>query len=898
MAAVPKFGSFKPKPSSATVKETDPIPDRDGRRKRERRHHHHRANEKRSGSRDERLLHHAEDENARHRHPSEHQHHRSFNRRGKDDEHQKVIANEQSQKSDLFFVDRRGDRKNVEYGSLHRYSIPTYHPIGYGRLIGAPSSVKINRDESDEKSVVLSAVDRGAHHKTKRLLSGIISRQPERRLRAITLSDPADGVLDMQSDFVSLRPNLKRKRGSKSPGQEDTVNYRSIEGKAKPSDRPADEDLEYASDSDIDTEASQLEVQVRQENAALARWTKDRPTDVEAWLALIEHQLKVVHPGADTTTLTGNEKRTLADIRLAIYEKALKQITKGKPGHERLVLGMMEEGSLIWENSKLEAKWAEALEDSSASIVLWTKYLDFVQTSHINFRYEKCKDTYVQCLKVLNRARSVASSANNGIGLAQISVFLRFTTFIQDSGYDELAYALWQLLLEYHFFKPPDPPNAETKMDALEDLWDSDVPRIGEEGAQGWSQYARNGDRNVRAAASHILQPLDKDRLFLSFAEQELGLMLRLHLPATADDDSAMPDPFRHVMFSDVRGVIEAMSDDLSNSSLIDAFLVFMHLPPCLDDNGESKTQDWQADQFLHTVSVGSDLDGPVETNGSDIVINEWHTASSLFRSAFRAFSNRITALGDAGKDFVAFVDRVLGMLVVARSQDDSLVEYFIAYRAQLSGRAAALKMAKRLLKARPSSLRLQNVYALVKGRCSETEIGTEARKANGVWVDRVRASTRKDPSGHTRTTVNGWFSIITEEIDRFTQRKPGYNENTVRSTFTRALLDPASPVMHSIKLWTMWFRFEHPELQSPRGLTDAQKQQALMRAKRVFLDGLRYLPWSKAWVIMGLHAFARDGGMSQRELRQVYDVLAERELRVRVGLDETEDVFARMDGG
>ena len=104
--------------------------------------------------------------------------------------------------------------------------------------------------------------------------------------------------------------------------------------------------------------------------------------------------------------------------------------------------------------------------------------------------------------------------------------------------------------------------------------------------------------------------------------------------------------------------------------------------------------------------------------------------------------------------------------------------------------------------------------------------------------------------------------------------------------------------------IWTVKERFWITGLMFPvaastalldsRGTTSIK--QALQRARQVFLDGLRSLPWCKPWVIMGLHAFARDGGLSPKELRQVYDVLGERELRVRVGLEEMADATAKID--
>lgn len=62
-------------------------------------------------------------------------------------------------------------------------------------------------------------------------------------------------------------------------------------------------------------------------------------------------------------------------------------------------------------------------------------------------------------------------------------------------------------------------------------------------------------------------------------------------------------------------------------------------------------------------------------------------------------------------------------------------------------------------------------------------------------------------------------------------------------------------------------------------------------------MDGLRYLPWSKAWLLMGLRIFADEREMNFPELRQVYDLLLERELRIRMNADAVEAAIAELEG-
>ena len=51
---------------------------------------------------------------------------------------------------------------------------------------------------------------------------------------------------------------------------------------------------------------------------------------------------------------------------------------------------------------------------------------------------------------------------------------------------------------------------------------------------------------------------------------------------------------------------------------------------------------------------------------------------------------------------------------------------------------------------------------------------------------------------------------------------------------------------------------------------------------KQVFYDGLRCLPWYKPWIIIGLQYLSQYAGVKREEMQQIYDVLSERELRIR----------------
>lgn len=149
-------------------------------------------------------------------------------------------------------------------------------------------------------------------------------------------------------------------------------------------------------------------------------------------------------------------------------------------------------------------------------------------------------------------------------------------------------------------------------------------------------------------------------------------------------------------------------------------------------------------------------------------------------------------------------------------------------------------------------------------------------------------------------TNTAAWTVAIGHEIERY-RAQTGSTAENVRAMFQRALLGVGSPVAHAPGLWTMWYTFEKmvlEELLKQRdlfgGAKHARKEvvKQAARIRQVFLDGLRYLPWLKEWVLLGLRTFdrGRDDELSWsiQDLRGLYNVLHERELRVRTaGLEE-----------
>lgn len=1041
-SAVPRFGSFKPK---TTPK---PTPQEDDTQRHSQYEEHHRK--------------HRHDER-RHRHARRHSRDRSHHNVSHRERSHKnraetpivAIAKDEFEESDLFIVDRRGDAKNVEYGSLHRYSIPSYRRIGHGKVLGLAASAKIDRDESTDREIRLNTID---HRQRKpRLLTAKHIRGNQSKLRFVRInSDINDST---ESDYIDLRSSRKRKLGSQSPQDPTTaVDYRSIEGKAKAPAPPHDEDLEPASNSE--DEDVDLELQSRQQNAALSRKARAKPTHLEPWLALAEHQAKLVRPGVEVGRLTSSERRTLSDLRLAILNEASVHIAKDHLDRERLLRAMIMEGSIIWDGTKRASRWRDALTECPNSILLWTDYLNYIQDSHIGFKFDACKETFIQCLRILDTARrQVDSRDSTTIVSIQIYVLLRFTIFVRDAGYEELSIGLWQAMLEYHIRTPTrlQESSHSDRLAAFEEFWESETPRIGERDAKGWIYYDETQETATRRPSGLPRKSLTRSRLFPSFAEAESALQVFV-LPASTDDDDATSDPFRCIMFSDISEILELLGDELPMRTLTDALLCFLGLPGVASGDRDSSILAWVQDPHLVS-DWGSDVAaGKVLHPQAAGIQSRRETTFGIFDEAFSEFAHRFRSnIGD-DDELLSFVDRLLEAIVHANPQDADVAEYYLVYKLKKSPSDAG-KAAKRLLKQRPSSLRLYNAYALIEAKrgnlgkalsvwttalsadlgshvpedeillwhsrmlvqcqsdenatalkdmssivrssaghmaISGEEAGSQVRRLKArrlleerldhavlsrssscsalivdclAWMEylanendinialqiyhaqtsRVKRSglpialelieqykarllkmhiTRQRPfkpavvrheleealrlfpsnsvllelhaaivaqdrlrtfiqsqtlTQPAQTSIVQWSFVIAGELRRSRIESFGSTANTVRATFSRALLGVDSMVKHSPLLWMMWLRFEHGQVSRLEG---AKKYEAAQRTKQVFMDGLRSLPWVKQWVIMGMNLLS-DGTLSQGELRQSYEVLVERGLRLRVDIED-----------
>ena len=683
-----------------------------------------------------------------------------------------------------FVVDRVGDPNNLIFGALPGYATASYFRFGSGKVVGSSVSQRIDRALSTDKRLVLSDGTDGLQKKRDKYAHWMLDADLAGEIM-LKVRDGHGPAIDPAADYVSLEAARRAKRRRGDDGlpmdfalfsAEDDTHYKSVESMAKSKEEPPDQDLKYSSDtpSSQDIGASRLlilETSAQQTQAQLSRRLDAEPSNFEAWIDLIHHQDNMLWLGQNhyRTTLTNAERCSNATRKYSMFVKALEQV-KDLEGREALSLGMVQEASRIWGIDRTTTCWKSVLQQHPQSMQLWTKYLDFMQTSFISFTFEEVKGVYLDCLNLTNEARTGAVTSRdepNKLFDIQIFVVLRMTLFMRESGFAEHATAAWQALIEFVFFKPivlqasdcdKDGPSHEAAASMFEVFWDSEVPRIGEEGAEGWASFYEKRGKPPQPrteAADHLHDSKDHWKSWLASERRHILLSRN---PARTVDDIKENDPYRVVLFSDIRPFLIDPPSNAGQRLVLDAFIAFCYLPSFVAEGSDSRSRVWRRDCFLHNDALR--LNGKLQElwklhsplprqHGSsekqrsigrdDVqlrsaspnpfqfpVVDYQVSSDSLFAgkwwfSAFDTWQEQCS--GGCGPVEVAWVLRSLKALISVGAGDEDVALYVLGLELRNSPETVR-KTAKNLLRKRPSSIPLYNAYALIEYRLADSKKG------------------------------------------------------------------------------------------------------------------------------------------------------------------------------
>lgn len=595
--------------------------------------------------------------------------------------------------SKTYFSDRRGDADVLKYGALNRYDVPAYRRYGYGYVLGLGTSQKIDRERSSDTKVYLTPARRP---RQERLLTDKrIAREGSRMLRFIKpIHDSSHAVDD---DFIAIGTRNAKVEDSNDEDEEALdASYRSMDAKPKP-EQPLDPDTQY----DSGTEVIGARSEVTKKNSELVRKTRESPTDVHAWLNFIDHQELMITLDGPAAELSDATRLQLADVRIPIYEEALKKVGSDPTSHLELYKGLFKEARKSWNETKLAAKHKEVLAKYPTSTDLWFMYLDFAQSSLAQFKYEACRTAFIQCLEAFH-------VSENAVPVETVlHVLIRLTSMVHGAGYQELSLAIWQTILERHLSR-----SRFDTAQSFEEFWESEGPRIGEEGSAGWKNAASD---EVLMPNTKPLQPrAPPDSTFEDFAKREVDAMTKLRYPGRSSDDVGEDDAFHTIFFTDVQEYVKFVPMGAPVALVLDAFVCFCGLPSISQAAGLERR--WRKDPFLAsetTTRCASPGDAQSMSNGFEQKIGRFAacrvtshqmTTEVLFEQSFSLEGARLSA---------NFVRRLL-KLTNTLCPEDTFAGYLLAFELAHYP-SEVVKTAKRLLKSQPTNQRLYHTYGLIE---------------------------------------------------------------------------------------------------------------------------------------------------------------------------------------
>ncbi|CCU76511.1 hypothetical protein BGHDH14_bgh04859 [Blumeria hordei DH14] len=603
---------------------------------------------------------------------------------------------------DQFVSDWNGDEKNLVYGSLHKYSVPKYHRYGAGRVLGAPSESKIDRENVDEKCIILTDVRLPRRFTKERYIFSKINHKIPTYVKPG--SEATEKLQEYsESNFLPFKlhgnDRAPRQEGEFQDDEKDVMSKFEKTITCDLTERYDDITSKLENKShDMESEADRIDTSAREKNVMLCRQVEDNPHDIEAWLSLINHQDCLIQQSGDRYRVTQAMLRSTSDIKIHMYEKALSK-SNSLDNRERLLCGLMTEGEKIWELKAQASRWEKISKENIYSLVLWTKYLNFKQTTFSEFRFEELKGLYLQRIKFLSQALHTQPENSDRLMHGLLYVLLRATIFMREAGYAELATAIWQSNLEINFCGAQENTMGSDCLNLFKEFWESEIPRIGEDGAKGWLQYLKNPDESV------VLDPivdeppeiLDKHKLFERWAAAERMRSRVSRIPAKTMDEVAEDDPFRVILYSDVEEflVLIPVESKKLRYSCINAFLAFCGMQPLV--NLDDSPPDYWDDPFI----IGDLSEADCGLKRSVLANNSQEHDDLAPWLSLTAYSHFVSSPESIFRGVIA-------------SKDDSLAEYYLSFKFY-NDPLQTRKLARDLLKQSPSSLRLYHAYALIE---------------------------------------------------------------------------------------------------------------------------------------------------------------------------------------
>ncbi|KAL8464762.1 hypothetical protein ACS0TY_034316 [Phlomoides rotata] len=357
-----------------------------------------------------------------------------------------------------YYFDSRGDRDNLAFGSIYRMDVARYKPYN-SKKVSEHNFFKQNKrvgrleGDSDIDALDMKLRSGGRYWSAKH--AAIERHKNMKRVRVLATGNPA---MSLVADYIPL----------------------------------VDEGSDSGPVPNVKVVEESWEDEVLRKTKEFNKMTREHPKDESVWLAFAEFQDKVAsmqpHKGARLQTL---------EKKISILEKAIEL----NPDSEDLLLSLMKAFQSRDSTDILIGRWERILTSNSGSCKLWKEFLRVVQGEFSRFKVSEMRKMYANaiqalagaCMKQHRQAHPAGNATSVDPAIVQleiglVDVFLGLCRLEWQTGYQELATALFQAEIEYSLFSPLV-SSEQSKQRLFEHFWSSNGPRIGEDGALGWSTW-------------------------------------------------------------------------------------------------------------------------------------------------------------------------------------------------------------------------------------------------------------------------------------------------------------------------------------------------------------------------------------------------------------------------
>ncbi|GJV96877.1 protein NRDE2 [Tanacetum coccineum] len=370
-----------------------------------------------------------------------------------------------------YYFDSRGDRDNLAFGSLYRMDVARYKIFhgtkSYGSNYHAFRNLNMRNLEFDVDNDV-NSLDSKLRSEGRYWSAKYAALEHHKNFKRLRIVAPKDSVPEIATDFI--------------PILEQTVD-------------------DESKDSSLVEES--WEDEVLRKTKEFNKMTREQPHNEKFWLEFANFQDKVESRQAQR----GARLQTL-EKKISILEKA----TELNHDNEELILALMNAYHRRDNIDVLIGRWEKLLTQNSGSYNLWREFLRLVQGEFSRFKVSEVRKMFANaiqalsaaCSKLHRQARQNDKPSADPILVQQelglVNIFVSLCRFEWQTGYQELATALFQAEIEYSLFCPSLLLSDQGKHRLFEYFWNSSGARIGEEGALGWSNWLEKEEEQRQKA--------------------------------------------------------------------------------------------------------------------------------------------------------------------------------------------------------------------------------------------------------------------------------------------------------------------------------------------------------------------------------------------------------------